>query len=127
MPIFIAALLVLVGIFAAVSNQSPTGAVPSHLNITINASCVETSKVAIKGITNDDFCCRLIQRSSGCTFIGGVMDIPYNYDKKTGLYDNYFSATHICPDLPKAGGSGIYANYEIISTCQNSGYTVVLS
>jgi hypothetical protein len=126
-PIFVACLAFIVGLLAAASSQSLSGAVAVSANKNITASCVETSKVGIKGFAREDFCCRLMQRTASCTFIGGVMDIPYNYNRKTGIYDNYFPATHICTELPKAGGSGVYANYEIIGICQSKGYEITVN
>jgi hypothetical protein len=89
--------------------------------------CVETSKVGVKGLTNPDACCRGMQKAGDCAFIGGVMDVFYNYDKKTGTYEGAFPATHICPGLPKAGGAGIYTNNETMNYCLAEGYTFIVS
>jgi hypothetical protein len=90
-------------------------------------SCVETSKVSVKGLDKDNFCCRLMQRSDGCKFIGGVINILYNYDKKTSTYEGTFPATHVCSGLPKAGGAGVYTNTDTISYCLANGFDIILS
>lgn len=98
------------------------------LAATVSAvSCVETSKVSVKGLEKENFCCKLMQRSDGCKFIGGVIDIFYNYDKKTATYEGTFPATHICSGLLKAGGAGVYTNTDTIEYCINSGYDLVIS
>lgn len=90
-------------------------------------NCVETSKVGVKGLTNPDACCRGMQKATDCAFIGGVMDVFYNYDKKTATYEGTFPSTHICPGLKKAGGAGIYANNATLDYCLTEGYDIIIS
>ena len=71
-PIFVACLAFIVGMLAAASSQSLSGAVSISADKNATASCVETSKVGIKGFAREDFCCRLMQRTAACVFIGGL-------------------------------------------------------